>query len=148
MIRLGGFKGAALSTTASPLGFSASSLERRWLSETIHRLHVSRNLLLATSGSNGHRNVHTHGKAGFVSSASPDQGHSRQNNMAMANTIKLNDGLHGNSASLLRKLHTPLNTRSRSFSSSTSRRVPDSFFARNHFGFISVPHQMAYVVER
>lgn len=37
---------------------------------------------------------------------------------------------------------------SRNFSSASSRSVKNSFFIRNHVGFVSVPHQTAYVVER
>lgn len=37
---------------------------------------------------------------------------------------------------------------SRTFSTASSRSMKNSFFIRNHVGFVSVPHQMAYVVER
>ncbi|KAL8274396.1 hypothetical protein Esti_001718 [Eimeria stiedai] len=36
----------------------------------------------------------------------------------------------------------------RAFSTSTGHRSTSSFFFRNHVGFVAVPHQMAYVVER
>ncbi|OEH78611.1 spfh domain band 7 family protein [Cyclospora cayetanensis] len=41
-----------------------------------------------------------------------------------------------------------LTTTTRGFSSASSRRITESFFLKNHPGFVLVPHQMAYVIER
>ena len=49
---------------------------------------------------------------------------------------------------LLNNMALHLGVGTRGLSTASSRRVTGSFFLRNHIGFVSVPHQMAYVVER
>ena len=147
MIRLKGFERAVLSSTASSLGLS-SYLARAWLSAPTCRTHVTKNHLLVCPGSNGNGGLRRPAEAHFALGVLDNQRHFFSSTPGGAQRTGLGDGSFGSTAPHHRKLPMSLRACSRSFTSGNNRRLSDSFFARNHLGFVSVPHQMAYVVER